>query len=134
MPGVKSLEAAECYARAQNQFWKKMGRLLFFAPSLANKKRVKTLLDNKVGLWDVVKSCRRQGSLDSNIKHVVFNDIHRLLSGYKEIMAILCNGQKAYQLLTKHFKDNNTPVVVLPSASPVYVKPFEWKLTKWQVI
>lgn len=103
-------------------------------PSLSYKMRVKVLFDNKIGLWDVVKSCRRQGSIDAKIKQAELNDIRRLLSGYREITAIFCNGQKAHYLLTRHFKDINMPVIVLPSTSPAYTKPLNWKLKKWRII
>ena len=69
MPGVKSLELQEYYAHPQNRFWKVMGKLCG-EPSLVEfsyEKRIEILLNNGFALWDVIKFCKREGSLDSDI-------------------------------------------------------------------
>lgn len=122
MPGVKSLEMQQYYAHPQNRFWKLMG-LLCKTTDLAGfeyEKRLKILLDNGFALWDVIKYCKRSGSLDSNIYDEVPNDILGLLKKYKNIHTLLLNGNKAYSALKKHF-----PAVIqeykclkMPSTSP----------------
>ena len=81
MPGVKSLEEQQYYAHPQNRFWKVMA-------SICNEPRLhefdydlklKTLLNNNIALWDTIKSCTREGSLDSDIQNETPNDIKNLL-------------------------------------------------------
>ncbi len=107
MPGVKSLAEQEYYAHPQNRFWRVMG-VLCNEPNLAEfsyEKRVKTLLNNGFALWDVIKFCRREGSLDSDIVDEIPNDIKALLQEYKGIRAIFLNGNKAYASFKKHFPE-----------------------------
>ncbi len=104
MPGIKSLEMQQYYAHPQNRFWKLMG-LLCKTPNLADleyNKRLKILLDNGFALWDVIKYCKRSGSLDSNIYDETPNDISGLLKKYKNVQVLILNGNKAYSALKKH--------------------------------
>ena len=41
--------------------------------------KLKTLLNNNIALWDTIKSCTREGSLDSDIQNETPNDIKSLL-------------------------------------------------------
>lgn len=122
MPGVKSLEKQEYYAHPQNRFWKVMGELCS-EPSLADfpyEKRVETLLENGFALWDVISKCRREGSLDSDIKDEKPNDIRGLLKKYPNIGTILLNGNKAFSSFKKHFPDLilEYNCIKCPSTSP----------------
>ena len=69
MPGVKSLEMQEYYAHTMNRFWKLMGTLCDVSDlaGLSYENKLKTLLYHGFALWDVVKQCKRNGSLDSDI-------------------------------------------------------------------
>ncbi len=83
MPGIKSLQAQEYYAHPQNQFWKIMTALLGFELPLTYMHKKKMLLKNNIALWDVIASCRREGSLDSNIRHIRLNDFEGLFKKYQ---------------------------------------------------
>ncbi len=122
MPGIKSLEMQQYYAHPQNRFWKLMG-LLCKAPNLADleyNKRLKILLDNGFALWDVIKYCKRSGSLDSNIYDETPNDISGLLQKYKNVQALILNGNKAYSALKKHIPAvfQEYKCLKMPSTSP----------------
>ena len=70
MPGIKSFEEQQYYAHPQNRFWKVMGALCS-ENNLAEfdyDTKLKILLNNNIALWDTIKSCKRKGSLDSDIK------------------------------------------------------------------
>lgn len=72
MPGIKSLEEAHYYAHPQNRFWKVMSVLCNNdMVSMDYQTRIQTLLDNNFALWDVIKSCKREGSLDSAIENEI---------------------------------------------------------------
>lgn len=106
MPGVKSLCEQQYYANPQNRFWRLMGKFCGCdLVGLDYDKKLKTLLDNGFALWDVIKSCQRSGSLDSNIQDEVPNDIEGLLKKYTGIEKICLNGSKAYAAFWKHFPE-----------------------------
>ena len=50
---------------------------------------------NPPNLWDVLKSCVRDGSLDSKIRDEKPNDFHAFLKRYSNIRHIFFNGEKA---------------------------------------
>ena len=79
MPGVKSLEEQQYYAHPQNRFWKVMSTICNEQqlPKFDYKTRLKILLNSNIALWDTIKSCKREGSLDSDIQNEKPNDIRK---------------------------------------------------------
>ena len=69
VPGVKSLEQQEYYAHPQNKFWTIIFELLDEEFTLNYDLKLNILKQNKIALWDVIDSCERKGSLDSEIKN-----------------------------------------------------------------
>lgn len=135
VPGVKSLEMQQYYAHPQNQFWKLMFHLFDKSFSLDYQERKDLLKENKIALWDVIESCERKGSLDTEIKNEIDNNIPQLIENYPNIKIIFCNGQKSYKNLIKILgKDFKIPIIVLPSTSPLHTVKFEEKLEKWKII
>ena len=139
MPGVKSLEMSQYYAHPKNRFWKIMG-IICKEPRLYELEyslKLKTLLDNNIALWDTIKSCKRFGSLDSDIQNETPNDIRKLLEKYPNIKAIYLNGNKSYSAFTKYFPDlsEKYPCYKMPSTSPANARYSLEKLVKeWEVI
>lgn len=139
MPGVKSLEASQYYAHPQNRFWRVMGALCGDEnlPSLKYSEKLKVLLDNKIALWDTIKSCEREGSLDSGIEREIPNDIEGLLKKYKNIKIICLNGNKSFSMFKKHFPDllETKKCLKMPSTSPANARFRLGDLVKkWEVI
>ena len=122
MPGVKSLEEQQYYAHPQNRFWKLMGKICNAnnLPELSYQKKLQILLKNKIALWDVIQSCNRQGSLDSNIKNEIPNDISGLLAQFPNIEVICLNGNKSYSAFKKYFPNllEKYNCFKMPSTSP----------------
>lgn len=122
MPGVKSLEEQQYYAHPQNRFWKLMGMLCNDEnlPNLNYQDRLKALLNNGLALWDVIESCKREGSLDSNIKSEKPNDIQNLLEQFPKVKIICLNGNKSYSAFKKYFPQilEKHDCYKLPSTSP----------------
>ncbi|SIQ59101.1 G/U mismatch-specific uracil-DNA glycosylase [Chryseobacterium sp. RU37D] len=135
IPGVKSLEKQQYYAHPQNKFWNIIFELLNenFIDDYAG--RIKILNKHHVALWDVIDSCERKGSLDSEIKNEEANQIGELLEKHPKIKAVFCNGGKSYKnaqkILGKNFP---LPIHLLPSTSPLHTITFERKLEEWKVI
>ena len=122
MPGVKSLEEQQYYAHPQNRFWRLMG-LFCSVENLQDfdyQEKLQILLKNKIALWDVIQSCNRDGSLDSNIQNEVPNNIPDLLKQFPNIKIICLNGNKAYTAFKKYFPDllEKYNCYKLPSTSP----------------
>lgn len=122
MPGVKSLEAQQYYAHPQNRFWKVMANICN-TPNLYEfdyELKLKTLLNNNIALWDTIKSCKRDGSLDSDIQNESPNDIYGLLKKYPKIKTICLNGNKSYSAFQKYFPDlvKKYSCYKMPSTSP----------------
>ncbi len=107
MPGVKSLEEQQYYAHPQNRFWKLMGMFCNAdnLSYLSYQDKLQILLKNKIALWDVIQSCNRDGSLDSNIQNEIANDIPSLLKQFPNIKIICLNGNKSYSAFKKYFPE-----------------------------
>lgn len=134
MPGVQSLKVQEYYGNPRNQFWKIMGSFFGQPQWESYEQKKKMLLQNKIALWDVIRSCRREGSLDAHVQDVCVNDFGRLLKKYPQVKVIFCNGQKAFELFTRFHKDIDLPVFCLPSTSPAHTMSFSEKLTQWRKV
>jgi hypoxanthine-DNA glycosylase len=140
MPGVASLEATQYYAHPRNVFWKIMGDLFAAGPEIDYAARLQRLAENHVALWDVVKSCRRPGSLDSAISAdgLVINDFGGFFSQHPRIERVYFNGQKAAGLFMKRVAPllhGKYEFTTLPSTSPAYAAMnYADKLKAWSVI
>lgn len=138
MPGVKSLQKQEYYGHERNAFWKIIYSLFNqeLSHDYASKKAF--LLQHNIALWDVLESCQREGSSDSNIKNSVPNDINELLSNYLSIKDIFFNGETAHKLfrrfIIKKLKRNDISFITLPSTSPANTIKFEQKFEQWKSI
>ncbi len=126
MPGRASLQAQQYYAHPQNQFWKIMGRICGAGAGLAYEARLDALQRRGLGLWDVLHSCVRRGSLDAAIERdgASPNDLLSLLRRHPGIHRLCCNGAAAYAALQRHFATPlarefpHLDVRRLPSTSP----------------
>ncbi|PHS01351.1 MAG: DNA-deoxyinosine glycosylase [Blastopirellula sp.] len=143
IPGKASLLANQYYAYPRNAFWKIIEQLYDINADLSYDQRCTQLKQNQVAVWDVLKSCTRTSSLDSDIVEstIVPNDFTQFLTDHPQIEAIYFNGSKAKQSFNKHVLPNlseaaaNLAMVRLPSTSPAHAAVrFEGKLEAWRVI
>ncbi|NML59441.1 DNA-deoxyinosine glycosylase [Chryseobacterium cheonjiense] len=135
IPGVKSLEKQQYYGHPQNKFWKIIFELLNEKFTEDYNQRIQILKKHHIALWDVIDSCERKGSLDSEIKNEEANQIGELLEDHLNMKAIFCNGGKSYKNLQKILgKNYKIPVFLLPSTSPLHTVSFEKKLEEWKKI
>lgn len=97
MASVKSLERGFYYMHPRNRFWTTIGEVAGdpVPESIEGKKQ--WLLTHNIALMDIIYSCNRDGSLDSDIKDVVPNDIVKVIKT-ANIQAIFCNGKKSYEI------------------------------------
>ena len=132
MPSVKSLEQAQYYAHPRNAFWRILFDI-FSEPLTLDYERKKALIrEHGLALWDTAAICEREGSLDSDMHDVVYNDFSTLYEVCTDIRTVLCNGATAHSLFLKSGYAGERRVVRMPSTSPAYTLPYEKKLALWK--
>jgi hypoxanthine-DNA glycosylase len=143
MPGRVSLEHNEYYAHPRNAFWRIMGDCFGCGPELAYAERARCLQGHGVAVWDVLKSCIRAGSLDSDIDADSErpNDVRAFLRAHRQLRFIYFNGGKAEQAFRKHLGARiarefpQLSRARLPSTSPAHAGlSYLAKLRAWKVI
>lgn len=135
MPGVASLNAQQYYSHPRNTFWPITGELFGFDPAAPYDDRVAALTKAGVAVWDVLKSCRRVGSLDADVERdsVVANNFGALFATHPTINQLWFNGAAA-QRNYRRLVDVEHPLScsTLPSTSPAHTLRFEDKLAAWR--
>jgi len=104
MPGRVSLNETQYYAHPRNGFWHIMGQIYGAEYRLDYRQRLEILLANRIGLWDVIASCTRTTSLDTDIddNSIISNDFRSLLTSHSTIEQIFFNGTKAEQTFKRY--------------------------------
>ncbi len=143
MPSVTSLSKTQYYAHPRNCFWFIMESLFSEKQNLDYQHREQLLHDNTIAVWDVLKNCKRSGSLDSAIEKnsMVTNDFNAFFEAYPSIKYVFFNGAKSQIEYSKQVIPNLLPPYQqfkyhkLPSTSPAMasLKPIE-KLEFWSAI
>ena len=118
-PSLKSFENSFYYAHPKNQFWKILSLISGYPANLKDQ-RVWLLKQCRLALWDIVKSCKRETSADSNLKDIVPNDIEALLKEYPNIEQIAFTSRLSEKIYKKHFSHLDIKTFYLPSPSPAY--------------
>lgn len=143
MPGVASLLGQQYYGHPRNAFWPIMIALFGMDSGLCYLERKEALMNNRVAVWDVLQSCNRVGSADSNIKpaSIRINDFAGFFAEYKGIKRVFFNGkmaEKVYQQRVLPFLNHrfsHLEYYCLPSTSPAYASlNLEQKIAAWKVI
>lgn len=133
LPGEISLRAAQYYANPRNQFWRLMEAVTGqpLAP-LPYEARLTRLQDAGVGLWDVIASAQRRGSLDAHIRGHVSNRLDELAAGLPNLRALAFNGGKAAAIGRRQLGPAPPYALIdLPSSSPAHTLAFEAKHAAW---
>jgi TDG/mug DNA glycosylase family protein len=133
-PSLVSLSKAQYYGHPQNQFWRLMGAVLgAVLADMDYEERKRTLLAHHIGLWDIIASCTRNGSLDSNIRAAGANDYAAVLDVASRLRRICFNGKTAARAQPQ-FAQMGFDTLILPSSSPAYTLAFDKKLVAWRKI
>lgn len=141
MPGTASLEKHQYYGHPRNHFWPVVYGLFGREPDPDYASRLDFAREHGIALWDVIAACLREGSLDSNIRDAVPNDLPGLLENYPGIRALAFNGSKSYATYMKHFAEHpataRTEHLRLPSTSPIptpRMRTTEDRIEAWRPI
>lgn len=138
MPGEESLRQQQYYAHPRNHFWKLLYDVFNEPFQTGYPERIQFLKEKGIALWDVFKSCIREGSLDSNIHSEELNDIPGLFKQYPAIRYVLCNGGTAWEQFRRRMLPHiGRPVYFLrlPSTSPANASiPYAIKRSQWMQV
>jgi TDG/mug DNA glycosylase family protein len=136
LPGELSLSRRQYYGNPRNQFWRLLGAVLDCElESLDYQPRLATLRARGVGLWDVVRAARRDGSLDGAIRDHQPNALAEFAATLPALRAIAFNGGKAAAIGRRQLGAScGWALVDLPSSSPAHTMRFEAKLAQWQTL
>lgn len=134
LPGEASLAAGRYYAHPRNQFWRLIGAVIGDdrLPALPYDDRIAALRDARVGLWDVIASARRKGSLDAAIRDAAHAPLGELIPRLPALRAVAFNGGTAARIGRGQLGPVPVALIDLPSSSPAYAAmPFADKRRQW---
>lgn len=133
-PGVASLAAREYYAHPRNHFWPLLGAILDEPlPALPYAERLARLRAHRVGVWDTIVACAREGSLDTAIREAVRGETARVRRAAPRVELVCFNGKTAARALPA-WRAAGYDTCVLPSSSPAYTRPLAEKLEAWREV
>ena len=133
LPGEESLARAQYYANPRNQFWRLMSEVIGSdLVALDYERRLDTLLQAHVGLWDSVGSATRPGSLDGDIRLHSTNALRELAESLPGLRAIAFNGGTSARIGMKALGEAPPwALLPLPSSSPAFTLGYECKREAW---
>ncbi len=142
MPGIASLRAGEYYAHPRNAFWKIIAALFEIDADAPYPSRVAALRKQRIALWDVLESCTRESSLDSDIDEasIVANGFAAFLRAHRSIAVVCFNGAKAASAYRKYVLPGLTDAGELiyhklPSTSPAHAAmSLAVKVEAWRAV
>jgi hypoxanthine-DNA glycosylase len=135
MPSVMSLAARQYYGNPRNGFWRITGDIFGFDAASDYPERTAALRRCGVAVWDVLRLCRRQGSLDSAIEpdSMVANDFEAFFDRHPAIDRVFFNGAAAEKNFVRLAGiDRPLRYRRLPSTSPAQTMRYADKLAMWR--
>lgn len=122
LPGECSLAAGQYYAHPTNAFWWLIGEVIGEAlPALPYDDRLVRLAAHHVGLWDVIATARREGSLDAAIRDATHRDLAGFAATLPDLVAIAFNGGEAAKRGRRQLMEiKHYTLIDLPSSSAAY--------------
>ena len=132
-PSEASLAARQYYAHPRNQFWHLLSDLLGEPlTELPYRRRLQRVLVHRLGVWDVLHACDREGSGDASIRNHKANQFARLRRLAPNLATVAFNGQTAGRYAGE-FAAAGFRTTVLPSSSPAHAgRSYQQKLTVWR--
>ena len=134
-PSVKSRESQFFYGHPKNRFWRVLANIYNCPQPETVEEKKSFLISRQIALWDVIASCRIEGSSDSSIRNAQPNDIASILN-ICPIERIFANGKTAYTLYNRFIRPSiNRDATLLPSTSPANASwSLEQLILKWRVV
>ena len=137
LPGDASLRAAQYYGHPRNAFWRLIGGVIDQdLADLPYEDRLARLRAAGIGLWDVIASAERPGSLDAAIRQPEAADLRGLVESLPALRVVAFNGGTAARLgrAVLAAPPAGVTLIDLPSSSPAHARPFEQKAEAWAAL
>lgn len=137
LPGDASIRQGEYYAHRGNAFWLLMSDVLAEnLRALPYAARLKRLCLRQVGLWDVIESAERPGSLDGAIRQAELRDLASFVARLPALEAVAFNGKTAALHGRKQMKGRSDLMLIdLPSSSGAHASmPRDKKIETWRAL
>ncbi len=137
LPGDASLAADRYYAHPRNMFWRLLGGILSRdLAALDYDDRLGVLAKARIGLWDVVASAQRPGSLDTAMRAVETNPLAGCVAGLPHLRAVSFNGASAAKIGRRALAGHpDLALIDLPSSSPAHAAmSIAEKAARWSVL
>ena len=136
LPGDASLAARRYYAHPTNQFWRLVGQVIGEPlHGIDYDQRLRRLAERGIGLWDVIASASRRGSLDQAIRAPGHNALDRLRGDFPHVRAVAFNGAAASAAGRKLLHAAaDLALIDLPSSSAANTRPLAEKAEAWSVL
>ena len=127
------MAARQYYAHPQNRFWHLVGLVLDLdLVGQPYEDRLGTIMQRGIGLWDVVASARREGSLDASIREAQHNPLAELVADLPRLAAVGFIGRTSEKIGSAQLGQSAVAQVHLPSSSPAYAAmPLAEKERRW---
>ena len=117
-PSVRSREEGFFYGHPRNRFWPLMAALYGEETPQTIPERRALILRHGLALWDVIASCRIEGSSDASVRDAAPVDIRRVLDT-ADIRQVVCNGALAGKLYYLYLQQAvGLEAIIAPSTSP----------------
>ena len=132
LPGDVSIKKHQYYGHPGNDFWRLLGNIIGEnLQGMGYQKRLDTLKRNKIGLWDVFKSGKREGSEDFKIKNQEINQFSILKEIAPNLKLIFFNGKKSgeYEPILRAM---GYETKVLPSSSGANRRFLKNRKSEWE--
>ncbi|MDD2339297.1 MAG: DNA-deoxyinosine glycosylase [Methanosarcina sp.] len=132
LPGDVSIRKNQYYGHPGNDFWRLIGSIIGKDLQGMNyQNRLETLKRNKIGLWDVFKAGKRDGSEDAKIKDEEINQFSMLKEISPNLKLVLFNGKKSgeYEPILKAM---GYETKVLPSSSGANRRSLKNRKAGWE--
>ena len=122
LPGDASLAVERYYAHPRNVFWRLLGDALGCdLAAMAYDDRLAVLAKARIGLWDVIASAQRPGSLDTAMRAIEANPLAEFVERLPDLRAIAFNGASAAKIGRRALIGHaGLALIDLPSSSPAH--------------
>ncbi|MBO9584428.1 MAG: DNA-deoxyinosine glycosylase [Flavobacterium sp.] len=118
MAGEQSIAKQQYYANRGNLFWKILFSIFEEEFSASYEDRKALVQKYNIGLWNVLQSCKREGSSDATITEETINDFESLHQQYPNIKYVFFESKAAAKYFQKHtIPQEGIIYMTLPSTS-----------------
>jgi hypoxanthine-DNA glycosylase len=132
LPGDESLRRQQYYGHPGNDFWRLTGNAIGEnLQGMDYETRLETLKSHRIGLWDVFKAGKREGSQDSNIREEEVNRFSILKEMAPELKLVCFNGKTSgkYEPVLRAM---GYETKVLPSSSGMNRRNLKKRESEWE--